>query len=200
MTALILVDVQEDFLPGGRLAVPEGDAIIPVVNRIQRHYGIIALTQDWHPPDHLSFASNHPGQKPFETIELDGVEQVLWPDHCVWDSPGATLAGELDYSRAAAIFRKGMDRRVDSYSAFFDNGRKRRTGLDAWLRGVGVDEVHVAGLAAEYCVAFTARDAIELGFRTVVLSDGTKPLSVEAFSRSADEMRQRGVQIQPSAR
>jgi len=200
MTALIIVDVQQDFLPGGRLAVPKGDAIIAVVNRIQSRYEIIALTQDWHPPDHLSFASNHPGRKPLETIELDGVEQVLWPDHCTWDSPGAALARELNYSRAAAIFRKGMDRRVDSYSAFFDNGRKRSTGLDAWLRGLGVDAVHVAGLAAEYCVAFTARDAVELGFKTMILSDATKPLSIEAFSRSADELRQGGVEIKPSAR
>ncbi|MCX8089382.1 MAG: bifunctional nicotinamidase/pyrazinamidase [Verrucomicrobiae bacterium] len=195
MTALIIVDVQRDFLPGGALPVPEGDAVIPVLNRIQTRYPLVALTQDWHPPDHLSFASQHPGRRPLERIELDGLEQVLWPDHCVWNSPGAALADALDTGRAAAIFRKGMDRRVDSYSGFFDNGRRRKTGLAEWLRGLGVTEVHVAGLAADYCVAYTARDAAELGFRVAILEDATRPISAAGFAQIAAELRQRGVRI-----
>lgn len=198
MTALIIVDVQRDFLPGGALPVPEGDAIIPVLNRIQTRYPLVALTQDWHPPDHLSFASQHPGKQPLDRIELDGLEQVLWPDHCVWDTPGAALADGLNTGPAAAIFRKGMDRRVDSYSAFFDNGRRHQTGLADWLRGLGVSEVHVAGLAADYCVACTARDAAELGFQVALLEDATRPISAEGFARIAAELRQRGVRIGPS--
>lgn len=198
MTALIIVDVQRDFLPGGALPVPEGDAVIPVLNRIQARYPLVTLTQDWHPPDHLSFASQHPDRKPLERIELDGLEQVLWPDHCVWNSPGAALADALDTGHAAAIFRKGLDRRVDSYSGFFDNGRRRKTGLAEWLRGLGVDEVHVAGLAADYCVAYTARDAAELGFRVAILEDATRPISAAGFAQIAAELRQRGVRLGPS--
>jgi nicotinamidase/pyrazinamidase len=200
MTALIIVDVQRDFLPGGALAVPEGDAIIPVLNRLQARYPVVALTQDWHPPDHLSFASNHPGRRPLEVIDLDGIQQVLWPDHCVWNTPGAALADALDTARAAAIFRKGMDRRVDSYSGFFDNGRRHKTGLAEWLRALGVTEVHVAGLAADYCVAYTAADACELGFRTVIVEDATRPISAEGFARLGDPLRARGVRIEPSTR
>ncbi len=200
MTALIIVDVQRDFLPGGALPVPAGDTILPLLNRLQRHYPLVALTQDWHPPGHLSFAANHPGRRPLEVVQLDGLAQVLWPVHCVWDSPGAALAEGLDTGRAAAIFRKGMDVRVDSYSGFFDNGRRRKTGLGDWLRGLGVDEVHVAGLAADYCVACTARDAADLGFRVAIIEDATRPISAEDFARIAAELRPHGVRIEPSAR
>lgn len=200
MTALVIVDVQRDFVPGGRLPVPRGDEIIPVINRIQSRYPLVVLTQDWHPPNHLSFASNHPGRKPFEKVELDGLEQVLWPDHCVWNSEGASFDPRLDTARAAAIFRKGMDPRVDSYSGFFDNGRRRRTGLAEWLRGMGVRRVHVVGLAADYCVAWTARDAAELGFETAVLTDATMALSAADFERVAGELRQRGVVVESSDR
>lgn len=200
MTALVIVDVQRDFVPGGRLPVPRGDEIIPVINRIQSRYPLVVLTQDWHPPNHLSFASNHPGRQPFERMELDGLEQVLWPDHCVWNSAGAAFDERLETARAAAIFRKGMDPRVDSYSGFFDNGRRRRTGLAEWLRGMGVRSVHVVGLAADYCVAWTARDAAELGFQTAVLTDATMALSAADFERVAAELRQRGVVVEPSDR
>lgn len=200
MTALVIVDVQRDFVPGGRLPVPRGDEIIPVINWIQSRYPLVVLTQDWHPPNHLSFASNHPGRKPFERIELDGLEQVLWPDHCVWNSDGAAFDPRLDTARAAAIFRKGMDPRVDSYSGFFDNGRRRRTGLAEWLRGMGVRAVHVVGLAADYCVAWTARDAAELGFETAILTDATMALSAADFERVATELQGRGVVVAPSDR
>lgn len=198
MKALVIIDVQHDFLPGGRLAVPEGDAVVPVINRIQPHYELIALTQDWHPADHLSFASQHPGRSPLDRIDLDGIEQVLWPDHCVWDTPGAAFPPDLDFARASAVFRKGMDRRVDSYSGIFDNGHRRKTGLADWLRGMGVDEVHVAGLAADYCVTFTARDAVALGFRTVIIEDATRPISPADFATAATDLRKQGVMIAPS--
>lgn len=199
MKALLIVDVQRDFLPGGALPVPDGDKIIPVINLLQEHYDLIALTQDWHPPTHLSFASNHPGRLPFEVTTLDGLPQILWPDHCVWNTPGASFADELDTSRAAVVFRKGMDPQVDSYSAFFDNGRRHKTGLDDWLRGMNVTEIHVAGLAADYCVAYTARDAAELGFKTVIIEDATRPISVGNFVRLSEELQTRGVQIEPSS-
>lgn len=200
MRTLIIVDVQRDFLPSGALPVPDGDKIVPVVNRLQPHYDLIVLTQDWHPPHHLSFASNHPGRRPFEVIELDGLQQVLWPDHCVWNTPGAAFADQLDTSRAAAIFRKGMDPAVDSYSGFFDNGRRHKTGLGDWLRGMGATEVHVAGLAADYCVAYTARDTAELGFNTVIIEDATRPISPTEFARIANELRSRGIRIESSNR
>lgn len=196
MKALILVDVQNDFMPGGPLEVPDGDAILPVVNRVAETYGLVAVTQDWHPADHASFASQHPGNGPFDRIELDGLEQTLWPDHCVQGSEGADFHMDLNTNPVAAIFRKGMDRRIDSYSGFFDNGRKRSTGLDAWLRGKDVKEVHIAGLAAEICVAFTAADACQCGFDTVVLRNGTKPLDPSAWEKKADELRAQGVRIE----
>jgi nicotinamidase/pyrazinamidase len=195
MTALLIVDVQHDFLPGGALPVPDGHAILPVINRIQARYDLVAVTQDWHPPDHLSFASQHRGLKPLDTVELDGSQQVLWPDHCVWNSPGAALAPELDCARVSAIFRKGMDRRIDSYSAFFDNGRQRKTGLAEWLRAHNVRHVHVAGLAADFCVAYTARDAADLGFQTAILEDATRPISNDGFAEIATDLRARGVTL-----
>lgn len=197
MKALILVDIQNDFLPGGALAVPDGDAIIPVVNKLIQRYPLVAATQDWHPPGHLSFASSHPGKRPFETIELDGVEQTLWPDHCQWGSLGAAFADGLQLGRVSAIFRKGMDRQVDSYSGFFDNQRRRKTGLAEWLRAMEVDEIHIAGLAAEICVAYTARDAAELGFKVAIAEDATRPLDPKDFARCAVELRASGIRVAP---
>jgi len=198
MKALLIVDVQVDFLPGGALPVPHGDVIVPVINRIQKLYPLVAATQDWHPPGHLSFASSHPGRKPFDVIMLNGAEQVLWPDHCVWGTPGANFAPGLETGQIAAIFRKGMDPNVDSYSGFFDNGRRHKTGLAEWLRGMGVSEVHVAGLAADYCVAYTARDAAMLGFKVTILLDATRPISNPGFERVATELAGIGVRIVPS--
>lgn len=199
MKALILVDIQNDFLPGGRLPVKDGDTIIPVVNDLIPRYPLVAATQDWHPPGHHSFASSHPGARPLETIEIDGNEQTLWPDHCVWDTEGAAFAPALRLDRARAIFRKGMDPKVDSYSGFFDNHRLYKTGLAEWLQAMGVDEVHIAGLAAEICVAYTARDAAELGFKTAIVEDGTFPLSQQAFAKDAAELIAGGIRIAPGA-
>jgi len=200
MKALVVVDAQRDFMPGGNLPVEGGDAIAPVINELLQKFPLVAVTQDWHPPGHLSFASSHEGREPFETIGLDGIEQTLWPDHCVWGTKGAEFPEELNLDPARAIFRKGMDLRVDSYSGFFDNGRRRKTGLAEWLRAMEADSVTVVGLAAEICVAYTARDAAELGFDTTVVEDGTRALSEEAFAKAADELRSKGVKLLPSSR
>lgn len=198
MKALILVDVQRDFMPGGKLPVEQGDRILPVINAVMAQYPLVAITQDWHPPGHRSFASSHPGHEPFDQIKLDGLDQTLWPDHCLQGSEGADFPDELDLRPAAAIFRKGIDPAVDSYSGFYDNGHRRSTGLADWLRGMEVDEVHVAGLVAEICVAYTARDAIEEGFATTVLEDATKALSQDDYATVKEELSAKGVRFATS--
>lgn len=163
--ALVIVDLQNDFCPGGALAVPGGDLIIPVINRIQRHFDIILATQDWHPPRHQSFASQHPGKHPGEHIQLDGIDQILWPDHCVQGTRGADFVPDLVKEHFSGIIRKGMDPRLDSYSAFFDNRRKKDTGLQVQLRRRGVRELYFVGLACDYCVRYSVLDACELGLK-----------------------------------
>ena len=195
MDAFIIVDMQNDFLPGGALAVPEGDAIIPLLNQLQEKFDLVVLTQDWHPPDHSSFASRHPGKKPLETIELHGSQQILWPDHCVQDSRGAELAAALETRRAEAFFRKGTDPKIDSYSAFYDNEHQRSTGLAGYLNERGVRRVAVGGLAAEFCVNYTALDARKAGFETVLLTDATKPISSQDFEFAAGNLRNYGVNV-----
>lgn len=199
MVALILVDIQNDFVPGGQLAVPGGDTIIPLVNSLQASFELVVATQDWHPPGHKSFASNHPGRKPFEQIDLHGLDQVLWPDHCVQNSKGAEFHPALEMQRVEAIFRKGMDPEIDSYSGFFDNGARKSTGLAGYLRERKVRKVFVCGLAADYCVAFTAKDAIRENFDTFVLSDATRPIDAGGFARASDEIRRMGGNIVGSA-
>ena len=179
MRALILVDIQNDFLPGGALAVSEGDAIIPVVNQLQERFSLIVATQDWHPAQHGSFAANHPGHQPGEQIDLHGLPQILWPVHCVQGTPGAAFAGSLDRRRVAEVFPKGTDPEIDSYSGFFDNGHRKATGLAAYLRAAGVDEVYITGLATDYCVKFTALDAIGQGFRTTVVTDAVRGVDLQ---------------------
>jgi nicotinamidase/pyrazinamidase len=195
--ALILVDIQNDFLPGGALGVPDGDGVIPVANRLQEHFDRVYATRDWHPADHGSFASQHPGRSPGEWIELGGVSQILWPDHCVQHSKGAEMAPGLDTRKIGKYFFKGRDRGIDSYSAFFDNGHLQATGLEACLREEGVDEVVLAGLATDYCVKFSALDARQLGFRTVVVEDACRGVELEPgdTDRALDEMRAAGVRI-----
>jgi len=192
MKALIVVDLQNDFVPGGSLAVPRGNEIIPLVNQIQEKFDLVVATQDWHPKNHLSFASNHPGKNVFDTIVLGGTEQVLWPDHCVQGEKGALLVKGFDDRRVEAILRKGTDPEIDSYSGFFDNGRKKSTGLGDYLRGRGVQQVYVCGLAAEFCVLYTALDAIDLGFETYYLEDATRSLSQEGFKQAREQILQRG--------
>jgi len=176
MNALIIVDIQNDFLPGGALPVKNGNAVIPVINELQDHFDLVVATQDWHPAGHKSFASSHPGKKVFEEIMLDGLLQVLWPDHCVQETSGAEFSPLLSTRKIEAIFRKGMNKNIDSYSGFFDNGKKKATGMGAYLKGRGVTTIYVTGLAADYCVNFTATDGLELGFKSIIIGNATKAI------------------------
>ena len=195
MTALLLIDVQLDFLPGGALAVADGDAILARLNELQSHYDLVVATQDWHPAGHSSFASAHPGHAPFTEIAWQGQPQMLWPDHCVQGTPGAALHPALDLRRVEAIFRKGTDPAIDSYSAFFDNGHRKDTGLAAYLRGRGITDVAVAGLAADYCVYFSAQDALAAGFGATILADATRAISAEGWARAQAELTRQGGRI-----
>lgn len=192
MKALLLIDLQYDFLPGGSLAVPQGEAVIPVVNAIQKKFDLVVATQDWHPQQHKSFASNHAGLPVFSEICLNGLPQVLWPDHCVQGTKGAALAGAVDWNRTEAIFRKGTDPEIDSYSGFYDNGHRKATGLEAYLKSRGVKEVYIAGLAADYCVYFTAKDALAGGFATFLLEDATRAISAENFQKARQDLLEKG--------
>lgn len=201
MRCLLLIDIQNDFLPGGALPVPDGDAIIPVVNRIQDRFPLVVATQDWHPPNHGSFAANHPGKKPFDHIELNGVPQTLWPVHCVQNTVGAQFAPGLNQSRIACVFQKGIDPGIDSYSGFYDNGHRRATGLGTWLKEQGVEDVYICGLATDYCVKFTALDAAGLGLRTHVMADACRGVGLQPTDvpQALAEMKQAGVVIGDSA-
>lgn len=181
MKALIIVDIQNDFTSGGALEVKKGESIIPLVNKIQPKFDLVVATQDWHPATHLSFASNHEGKKPFERTTLQGIDQVLWPDHCVQGTKGADFHPDLDMDRVEAIFRKGMDQSIDSYSGFYDNGRLRSTGLSGYLKERKVDTVYVCGLAGDYCVFYTAKDALAEGFSAFLIEDATKPIDANGF-------------------
>lgn len=195
MKALIVVDVQNDFIPGGSLPVPKGNEVIPLINRLMPLFPLVVATQDWHPAGHISFASSHSGKRPFDVIELPGNQQVLWPDHCVQGSIGADFAPGLEAFRFAAIIRKGTDPQVDSYSGFYDNHRQRSTGLAGYLREQGITEVYLCGLASEYCVFYTALDAQEAGFSTYYIEDATRPIQQEAFEEAKKAMQKRGISL-----
>ncbi|GIW99022.1 MAG: nicotinamidase [Pirellulaceae bacterium] len=179
MRALLLIDIQNDFLPGGALPVPRGDEVIGVANRLLGDYPLIVATRDWHPPNHVSFVSQHPGHRIGEVVEVDGISQVLWPDHCIQHTWGAAFAPELNTQRIDHIVSKGTDPRVDSYSGFFDNARRRATGLHDYLRSAGVVEIDIMGLATDYCVQFTVLDACELGYRTRVVLAGCRGVELK---------------------
>ncbi|MGO8749734.1 MAG: bifunctional nicotinamidase/pyrazinamidase [Thermoguttaceae bacterium] len=195
MNALIIVDVQNDFCPDGALPVPQGDSVVEVINRIQPGFDLVVATQDWHPADHGSFAANHPGRRPGEQVDLAGLPQILWPVHCVQGTPGAELHPGLDRSRIARVFPKGTDPSVDSYSGFFDNGRRSSTGLGEYLNQQGVTDVYVCGLATDYCVKATALDAVGLGFKTFLIEDACRGVELQAgdVQRAIEEMRGQGV-------
>ncbi len=195
MKALLLIDIQNDFLPGGALAVPNGDKIIPIVNKIQGHFDLIVATQDWHPQDHKSFASNHDGKSVFDTISLQGLEQVLWPDHCVQGTAGADFSKDLNMNKVEAIFRKGMDPAIDSYSGFYDNGKLKSTGLADYLNGKSITEVYLTGLAGDYCVYFSGMDALSKQFSTYLIEDATYPIDQENFSRNKEQFLKAGGKI-----
>jgi nicotinamidase/pyrazinamidase len=196
-TALLLVDIQNDFLPGGALAVAEGDAVVPVANRVMPHYAHVVACQDWHPPRHLSFAVEHAGFEPFQTTELDGLDQILWPVHCVQGTPGASFAAALDVAAIDHVVRKGMDARIDSYSAFFDNGHRKATGLSEYLRGQQVEHLVIMGLAADVCVKFSVHDALDAGFAVTLVRDGIRGVDMQAGDTQAaiDAMRAAGAEV-----
>ena len=193
--ALIVVDVQNDFCPGGQLAVQKGDEIVPAVNALSKHFENVVLTQDWHPPGHASFATSHPGKKPFDSLKLAYGEQVLWPDHCVQGSDGAALHKDLSVPHAQLVVRKGFRKEVDSYSAFLEADRKSRTGLEGYLKERGIKRVFVCGLATDFCVAWTALDARKLGFASVVVEDACRAIDMQGSLVAAREkMKEAGVE------
>lgn len=197
MRALILVDIQNDFLPGGALAVPNGDEVVPVANRLMADYELVVATQDWHPADHQSFASQHAGHGVGEVITVEGLDQILWPDHCVQGTLGAEFAADLNVGGIDHVIRKGTDRLIDSYSGFFDNGHRKATGLGDYLKQQRVAAVDVMGLATDYCVKFTASDAIELGFEVRLLVEGVRGVDLNSGDCDAAiaAMRNSGVTI-----
>ncbi|HUY93479.1 MAG TPA: bifunctional nicotinamidase/pyrazinamidase [Pirellulales bacterium] len=197
MNALVLVDLQNDFLPDGALPVPCGDEVIDIANRLQPRFDLVVASQDWHPADHASFAANHPGKQPGDVVELHGAPQVLWPVHCVQHTPGAELAPALEKQFIRKTFAKGIDPKIDSYSGFFDNGHLRSTGLGEYLREQRVDEVYILGLATDYCVKATALDAVELGFRTWLIEDACRGVNLRSgdVERAIAEMRAAGVRV-----
>jgi nicotinamidase/pyrazinamidase len=194
MNALVIVDLQNDFLPGGALPVPHGDEVIPLANELQQRFALVLATQDWHPPDHGSFAPNHPGKKPGDRIILDGIEQILWPVHCVENTPGAEFAPSFDTGRIARVFHKGIDPRIDSYSTFFDNAHRRSTGLGEYLKERSVKNVYLLGLALDYCVKYSALDARQVGFNTYVIVDACRGIGLEPddLNHALDEMKRAG--------
>lgn len=198
MKALLLVDLQIDFMPGGALAVRDGDATVAVANALLPHFAHVACTQDWHPADHGSFASQHPGRKPGELVDLHGLQQVLWPDHCVQGTAGARFHPDLRLPAGVIVHPKGQDRTVDSYSGFFDNGRRNATGLGDALRLRGIRELVVLGLATDYCVQFTALDAVELGFGVTLVTEGCRAVDLTPGDgeRAIQRMQAAGARIQ----
>jgi nicotinamidase/pyrazinamidase len=191
---LLVIDVQNDFCPGGALAVPQGDEIIPVVNRLAASYAHVLLTQDWHPRGHASFASSHPGKHPFETIEVTYGAQILWPDHCVQGTPGAAFHPGLDIPHAELVLRKGFRSIIDSYSAFRENDHRTATGLAGYLRERGFERVALCGLATDFCVAFSAIDARQAGFEVSVVTSACRGIDVDgSLAQAMRSMSEAGV-------
>ena len=199
--ALLIVDIQNDFCPNGHLAVAEGDLVIPIVNQLTNQFDIIVQTQDWHPAEHLSFASNHDNKSPYDVVDLNGVQQVLWPDHCVQGSSGAEFHPDLNTQPATLCIRKGMNPQIDSYSAFLENDKQTRTGLDGYLKDLGIKEVYLVGLATDYCVLFSALDAVDLGYKTHVIIDACRGVDVPEgnVDKALATMKEKGIRILQSA-
>ncbi len=195
MKALLLVDVQNDFMPGGALPVPKGDQVVPVINRLQKKFDLVVATQDWHPNGHASFASSHVGHNEFDVIKINVLDQVLWPDHCIQGSVGAEFHPELETNGIESIFRKGTNPEIDSYSGFYDNAHLKSTGLSGYLKNKGVNELYVVGLAGEFCVYFSVLDALAEGFLVTLIEDATKPLDQEAFEMVKIDILRKGGRI-----
>lgn len=195
MKTLIIVDPQYDFMRGGSLEVKNGDEIVPVINAISDQFDLVVATQDWHPKGHSSFASSHDDQEPFDEIEWKGSQQILWPDHCVQGSKGASFHEDLNTNVVEAIFRKGMNPDIDSYSGFYDNQHEKTTGLSGYLREKGVEELYFCGLAADVCVYFSLKDALKEGFKVNLTENATRPLDKDEFERQKSELQSKGVKI-----
>ncbi|MFW5768345.1 MAG: bifunctional nicotinamidase/pyrazinamidase [Bacteroidota bacterium] len=197
MDTLLIVDVQNDFLPGGALEVPEGDQVIPVINELQKKFRTIVASRDWHPADHGSFASNHPGHKPGDIITLNGLEQILWPDHCVQGTRGAEFAPELNQEPIQKVIFKGTDPGVDSYSAFYDNGHRIETELHNYLQEKGTKTLYITGLAADVCVYFTVKDALLLGYETYLITDATRGVNLNPgdTQNAMTDMKKHGAKL-----
>lgn len=202
MTVLILVDLQNDFMPGGALGVPKGNEIIPQINQLMKKFKTVVATQDWHPSDHMSFDVSHPGKKVGDVVEVQGIPQILWPVHCVRNTFGAELTRDLNIEAIESIFYKGTDKLIDSYSAFFDNSRLRSTGLDEFLITRGIKKIYIAGLATDYCVLYSALDAISLGFFVYVVEDCCRGINLhpDDEKKAFAKMKQRGVHLVSSER
>ena len=193
-SALLVIDVQNCFLPGGSLAVKEGDQVVPVINKLAKGFTNVVMTQDWHTPGHISFASSHPGKKPFETVDLSYGKQVLWPDHCVQGTDGASLSKDLAIPQAELIVRKGYHKDTDSYSAFTEADGKTTTGLAAWLKARKLQKLFIAGLATDFCVAWTATDARKAGFEAYVIEDACRGIDTQgSLAKAWADMAKAGV-------
>lgn len=200
MKALLLVDIQNDFCPGGALAVPDGDSIIPTVNKLIEKFDVIIQTQDWHPAGHHSFASSHNGNEPFDTVELDYGTQVLWPDHCVQGSNGAEFHPELNTLKSQVIIRKGFRKAIDSYSTFFENDQKTSTGLRGYLNQRGITDIYTAGLATDFCVKWSILDGIDEGFNMHIIEDAVEGIDLKgSLDEAWKEMRDKGVNVVQSS-
>ncbi len=197
MKALLLIDIQNDFMPGGSLAVSGGHEIIPIVNELMPQFGLVVATQDWHPENHGSFAANHPGKNLFDQISLDGLPQTLWPIHCVQNTGGALFAPGLDTRNIQRVFTKGMNPQIDSYSGLYDNGHRASTGMGEWLKSQGVSELHVAGVATDYCVKFTVLDALAEDFKVHLITTACRGVNLQAgdVDRALEEMRTAGCEM-----
>lgn len=198
--ALLLVDIQNDFLPGGALPAPDGDRVVPVANRLMPYFSLVVASQDWHPEDHGSFASQHEGKEPGDHVELGGLDQILWPDHCIQGTEGAEFHPDLNTEGIDKFFHKAVDPEIDSYSAFYDNGHKRSTGLGEWLKEQEIEHLYVVGIATDYCVLFSAKDARQLGFEVTVVEDGVAGIEMEEgdVEDALEQMAQMGVEIVPA--
>ena len=195
MKTLVLVDIQNDFLKGGSLAVPEGEKIIKPINKIIKQYDLVIATKDWHPKNHISFASNHTDKKIGDIINVNGVDQVLWPDHCIQNSYGSDFPEQLDISKLAKVIYKGSDANIDSYSGFFDNGHFRSTGLSDYLKSKDVNKIDYVGLATDYCLKYTAIDSVSEGFKTRVLINCIKGIEEKGCELALNEMKSKGVEL-----